>query len=449
MEENRLNELLSSPCIMPETGFSDLPMEMVHSIFRFLDGKSLVMCKRVSKFWRDQIHCFEEKPTYWYDNCMKDIPNGALFDLLDNVFPHHWENQSGVDWQILYTTWCYWNALRRNAISPSVEKFVRGLRGISALKVSGEWLFVSTCEGRGRLIAKNFIKHNVIEVYIGRDAILNFELVKCDRSALSNAYTGVLEDLFKNLYHNEIWIELKGSYIQLGYDYCHHVDKVNQKIRHSYGYEVKLVHKARRSILYLHKTCSVVRGPDILEAELCNKYNGILDVWHNKITLIDASRSRMHTVTVDLKTQEVKDTLSVLLSQLPGVVLKRYSWHGSFFITCTKKRELCFNTENLMLAINTPAREGCIFSALYYSTYLFLGSDRGELWIYRIEDPSTQLTSDMVNNEDHPTFCCKIQVGISKIVQIAVAESNHHREQNPIIVCASCEDVFFVSFPKL
>lgn len=42
---------------------------------------------------------------------------------------------------------------------------------------------------------------------------------------------GKLKELFDTLDHNEIWVELRGLYVQLGRNYCYKVDNHQQKIR--------------------------------------------------------------------------------------------------------------------------------------------------------------------------------------------------------------------------
>uniref|UniRef100_A0A1B6F995 F-box domain-containing protein n=1 Tax=Cuerna arida TaxID=1464854 RepID=A0A1B6F995_9HEMI len=450
MDENIRNGLLSTNSTSSETNILNLPWEVVQYIFCLLDGKSLIMCKRVSKSWKEHVHYLEKNVLYWYNHCNKEIPAGAQFDLLDHIFPSHWENQNCVNWQIMYKSWCFWNSLK--SLSPSVERFVTGLDGISAIKVSGEWLLMSTCHGRGKLVAKNLSKHTMLDVYVGTGAILGFHLAISDRVCVSNVKnSGVLEDFFSTLNHNEIWLELKDSFVQIGKTYCHMVDKVRQKIRHSYGYEARLINEGHHSVLYLNKTSSRVKGPEVMELELCRQYGSIVDFWQNKITVRDSKRPQMDTFTINMRTQEVLEHSPMQIYKSTRDFVRVYSWHGVFFITYSNRRSLIFKTDKGIFDITTSIKMGCISSVLYYSTYLFLGSDRGQLMIYRIKDPEreTQWSLPEHGNEHDPAFCCLIQVGHIKIVEIAVVEPSHHSENKPMILCASPEDVYLISFPKL
>ncbi|XP_046665292.1 uncharacterized protein LOC124357492 isoform X1 [Homalodisca vitripennis] len=448
MDENKSNGLLSSSSKSLEANILNLPWEVMQYIFCLLDGKSLIMCKRVSKSWKEHVHYLEKKVLYWYNHCNKEIPAGAQFDLLDHIYPCHWENQNCVNWKIIYKSWCFWENLKSVLRYASVEKFVSGLNGISAMKVSGEWLLMSTCHGGGKLIAKNLSNHIMLDVYVGTRPIVGFDLVISHRECVSNVRNlGVLEDFFNTLKHNEIWLDMKDCYVQIGKTYCHMVDKVRQKIRHSYGYEVKLINEGPNSVLYLNKTCSRVKGPDVMELELCSQYGSIVDFWQNKITVRDDSQmSKIDTFTINMKRQELFENLTMPIYKSPQDFGRVYTWHGLFFTNYSYSRILFFQTERDMFRIIPSIKMGCITAVLYYSTYLFLGTDRGQLMIYRVKDLERE--SEWIVAEPDPAFNSLIEVGC-KIVEIAVVEPSRHTENKPMIICASPEDVYLISFQKL
>ncbi|KAG8243617.1 hypothetical protein J6590_101516 [Homalodisca vitripennis] len=99
-----------------------------------------------------------------------------------------------------------------------------------------------------------------------------------------------------------------------------------------------------------------------------------------------------------------------------------------------------------MFRIIPSVKMGCITAVLYYSTYLFLGTDRGQLMIYRVKDLERE--SEWIVAEPDPAFNSLIEVGC-KIVEIAVVEPSRHTENKPMIICASPEDVYLISFQKL
>lgn len=84
-----------------------------------------------------------QKRTYWYDNCQKEIPAWAQLDILDNIYPNHWRNQSSVKWEEIYRCWDASNALKDKCHESKVTKCATSFKEISSIKVSGLFAVVN------------------------------------------------------------------------------------------------------------------------------------------------------------------------------------------------------------------------------------------------------------------------------------------------------------------
>lgn len=82
------------------------------------------------------FHFMLQKPTFWYDGCQKEIPSWIQYDILDNIYPSHWKDQSQVNWEEVYKCCYIWDCLYETPVT--ISKLVHGVDGITAMKVSGK-----------------------------------------------------------------------------------------------------------------------------------------------------------------------------------------------------------------------------------------------------------------------------------------------------------------------
>jgi len=352
---------------------NDLPWEVLQEIFCLVDGKSLLLCKRVCKRWREHIRDLEKKKNFWYDNCQKEIPPWIQFDLLDHVFPSHWKDQTKVNWEEIYKCWSIWNSQFKPPVT--ISKRFSGLQGISSVKVSGDWLLVSTCQSRGSLKATRLTcDAELIDLYVGGGAILDFELVVSDKQMYSNVRpSSLLNEIFDSLEHNEIWLELRDCYIQLGRTYCITSDKIQQRLSHSYGYEARLIRKQLESAIVFKKICSKIDGPELLELQLSSPYSHIADFWINSVSLVDHKLNKkvmIDAMTVNRKTQQALFS-SNLSFRAENEMYDLYVWHASLFVIYTSKRKIVIHYKGEEKAQVTPINKGRVSSILFYANHFF------------------------------------------------------------------------------
>lgn len=84
-----------------ESHISDLPSEMMRNIFSYLDGRSLLNCRIVSKSWNSEI---DDKLLKWHQFCQSEMRRSIYVDLLIKHDPNG-RGLSDADWRNIYLMW--------------------------------------------------------------------------------------------------------------------------------------------------------------------------------------------------------------------------------------------------------------------------------------------------------------------------------------------------------
>lgn len=77
------------------------PIEILLNIFSYLDGKTLITCKKTCKHWNDLIDCYDD--IIWPNACHVDFTHSAVNRFWSLQFP-----KPTTTWQDMYRTTFNW-----------------------------------------------------------------------------------------------------------------------------------------------------------------------------------------------------------------------------------------------------------------------------------------------------------------------------------------------------
>lgn len=106
-----------------------LPPEMLRNVFLFLDGRSLIACRRVCKYWYTEIDTI---PLNWQSFCKSEMRRNIYVDLLIKHDPNA-AGLSNEEWKKIYSDWVN----PRKMVAGKVRHISYGLPGPSHYHIQG------------------------------------------------------------------------------------------------------------------------------------------------------------------------------------------------------------------------------------------------------------------------------------------------------------------------
>lgn len=394
------------------------PIELTEKILFNLDGRSLAKASSVCKTWKNAFLNLSSVYNIWETCCRREISSEILIDLIEKLFPSFPVSKRGtVNWFVVYKCWCVWRKIESWDMKSKtlVEAYDSQIR---CLKVSGDWLIYGTVH-EGTIVAYNSELQISIPLFRGH---------------------GVIDiDLFNT--------------VQFSYD-------ANKILPHD-GVSVLFSDHSivRYSLDEMEEVCRM-RNNDFMNLKVLLEW--ILAVKSNfslKMDSIGLSFDKndgwMKCIT---KKQKVRVSLvgEVILLQkdhnfcnseifVEGVEeithWSQLSYSVSFGIAYKMFHVLFVVIDDKMKAYLPPDQLFTVKCAFMHCNMLFLGNNRGSVFVYRLKAKEDLLKFNFAK------YVCKYDISNSVItaidVQYSLKDCNH---EIPYLVVSTANSIHKIDF---
>lgn len=147
-----------------------LPIELTEKILLNLDGGSLARASFVCKKWNDCFRNLTNIYNVWELCCKKEIPSEHLINIIDKVCPCYFTLKlKNIDWFLVFKCWYVWYKTERwNVLTSTLLESYDAQ--IKCLKTSGDWIIYGTVNV-GKVMAYNHVTYERISIYRGHGVV--------------------------------------------------------------------------------------------------------------------------------------------------------------------------------------------------------------------------------------------------------------------------------------
>ncbi|RZF35760.1 hypothetical protein LSTR_LSTR016562 [Laodelphax striatellus] len=124
----------------------DFTQEVLQIIFSFLDGASLMKCRRVCSLWLSEVHHVEQMPNFWKKRCVEEVSWDFLPSYIEKINPIYFsDNKIKFSWKDVYICWYRWKSLGKWP-SNCRELDIKRPGKIVRAEFYGDWIVYATYE---------------------------------------------------------------------------------------------------------------------------------------------------------------------------------------------------------------------------------------------------------------------------------------------------------------